>query len=192
MLHPDRLRVPVDALHPDRLRGAEGVDLDRLTTLRPDRTNLSEWAGKINPGFLKDAITGRSGRSENCAECARCVQETLEGRPRTAASIDRHGLPLDGGSTSGEDLAYTEQWAGARFSESDYDSIGQRVADSHGSAIVAAFGRTGGHAFNAIWDGHTVRLVDGQTGRTYAWESSPYKHRFDSFRAIHFPPGETQ
>jgi hypothetical protein len=190
VLRPDRFRVPVDTVHPDRLRATEGTDLDRLTELAPDRSNVLEWADKVNPGFLQDAVLGCGGRTENCADCARSVQDTLDGRPRVAATIDRRGLPLDGGSTSGEDLAYTEQWAGSRFVDMGYDTIGQWVADSHGSAIVAGFGRHGGHAFNAVWDGSGVRLVDGQTGRTYAWENSSYKHRFDSFRAIHFPAGE--
>lgn len=187
VLHPDRLRVPVDTLYPDRLRATNDGHLDRLTELTPDRTNVSEWADKVNPGFIQDAVLGRPGRTTNCADCARSVQDTLDGRPRVAAIIDRQGLPLDGGSTSGEDLAYTEQWAGTRFEDTDYNSIGRRVADSHGSAIVAGHGRHGGHAFNAVWDGCAVQLVDGQTGRTYPWYDSPYKHRFDRFRAIHFP-----
>ncbi len=188
-LQPERYRMAVDSLHPDRLRPAEPASLDRLQETRPERTNVSDWAPRVNPGFLHDAMLGRSGRTQNCADCARAVQDTIDGHPRVAASIDRRGLPLDGESASGEDVAYTEQWAGQRFDDSDYDSIGRRIQEEQGSAIIAALGRTGGHAFNAVWDGESVRLVDGQTGRTYPWEDAPYRQRFNKFRAIHFPGG---
>lgn len=183
----DRQRVPVDVFHPDRLKAADTAALDNLMETHPSRANVVDWSPEINPGFIDDAVQGRAGRTQNCADCARAVQETIDGSPRVASAIDDRGLPLDSGRAAGEDVAYTEQWAGQRFVDADYEAVARRVAADHGSAIIVGFGN-GGHAFNAVWDGQRVKLVDGQTGRTYDWERAPYRDRFDTFQAIYFTP----
>lgn len=187
-LMPDRADVAVADLHPDRLAPpspAEVADLRRAWEADP---RPEAWIDRINPAWMGDAVEGRPGHTENCADCARAVQATLDGRPTAAGAIDAEGLPLrDHPADGGEHPAYTEQWAGRHAEVASYRDIGDRVADSRGSAIVFAQG-DGGHAFNAIWSPERGRTMwaDGQTGEVGDWPPAHLQERMPDSRAIFF------
>lgn len=190
-LDPARFRVAVAELHPDRLTPGSPAQDDRLTAAIAEDPRPEHWIQHVNPGFVEDALAGRAGRTENCADSARAFQDALDGRPRTAASIDERGLPCaDREPGMGEDLQYTEQWAGRRSEAISWGEIEAAVRDRYGSAIVFAFGSRDGHAFNAYSDGAgDLRWGDAQSGDTGPWPPEHLRAVFPTTRAIVFDRG---
>lgn len=190
-LDPARTRVAVAELHPDRLTPGTPAQDDRLAAAIAEDPRPEYWIPHVNPGFVGDALAGRAGRTENCADSARAFQDVLDGRPHTAAAIDERGLPCaDRESGMGEDLQYTEQWAGRRSEATSWAEIEAAVRDRHGSAIVFAFGSGEGHAFNAYTDdAGNVRWGDAQSGDTGPWPPEHLRAAFPTTRAIVFDQG---
>ena len=177
--HLDRFDLPVDG---DRA----AIDRAYLADPRPEH-----WISLVNPGLNRPGGMADVGPTENCAECARAFQLGLDGTPTVAAEIHPGGLPPadfpPGSEWWGESVDYTEQWAGRRFTEVSYEDIGRILEQSHGSAVVAGTGPSGGHAFNAFWDGEAVRLADAQQGIIDEWPPLQYEQDFPCSRAILFP-----
>lgn len=190
-LDPTRVRVSVAELHPDRLTPGRPAQDDRLAAAIAADPRPEHWVRHINPGFVEDALAGQAGRTENCAESARAFQDALDGRPHAAASIDERGLPCaDRESGMGEDIQYTEQWAGRRSEATSWAAIEAAVRDRQASAIVFAFGSADGHAFNAYTDdAGDVRWADAQSGETGAWPPGHLRAAFPTTRAIVFDRG---
>jgi len=187
-LNHRRTGVPVTDLHPDRLEAPSDAEQSGIERAWEHDKRPDGWIGEVNPSWSTDAVAGEPGHTENCADCARAVQATWEGHPTAAGSIAAEGLPLQGGPDGGEHPAYTEQWAGRQSETASYEEIGQRVADTHGSAIVFAQG-DGGHAFNALWEPDRDRVVwaDGQTGEVGDWPPVHLLERMPDTRAIFLP-----
>lgn len=194
-LDPDRFRVDVSRLHPDRFEPATADQQKQLEEqFRADPTPETLARG-INPGFYSDDPDDYRGRLTNCGDCARAFQEGLEGHPRVAARIDDRGLPAAGEDDGpGENKVYLEQWAGKRALATDPDRLERDLRSNRGSAIVLGFSHEGGHAFNAYWDERTstVRLADAQAGFTADWDSTELRKRWPHVEAITFPRGENR
>jgi hypothetical protein len=194
-LDPTREGASVPGMYPERFTPADGADQQRLEALYASDQRIRSWIGGINPGFLDAVRSDDAGRTENCVDCARSVQATLEGRPTAAAAIGDGGLPLKGELPGGgEHPAYTEQAVGRYRETTSYDDIAHRLADTHGSAIVFAQPAEGtasvsGHAFNAVWDTDTRRVLwaDGQSGEVGDWPPSHLQDTRPETTAIFFP-----
>lgn len=188
-LDPERTRVEVAALHPDRLTPARPELQTRLETALATDPTPKTLAREINPGYWSSDAGEREGRLANCADCARAFQDGLDGRPRAAATIDERGLPLaEHDQAPGEAAAYTEQWAGRRAEGTTYAAVGDELRRSRGSAIVFGYGDGGGHAFNAYWDQRrgSVRWADAQAGTTGDWPPDEHAEQFPTLNAIWF------
>ncbi len=183
-----RQRVGIGDLHPDRFAPATPAEHQALRDAYASDARAQSWAPHINPGYAAERAAGLPGRTHNCVEVARAVQETYEGQPRAAASINRGGLEVQGeGPHLGENGRYLEQWSGQRLQRTTWDAIGTRVQAEQGSAIVIGESAYGAHAFNAIYENGSVKLVDGQSGKVYDWNSSPYQSKYTNFYSVHFP-----
>lgn len=135
----------------------------------PDRV-----VSTINPRFEDP-----SGRyNVNCADCARAVERTWRGAHEEAAGrltqYDAHGDPHDG-----ELSAQTEDWAAERFAEvPDPEALRARLEEGgHGSSAIvhtqfSIDGERGAHAYNVVNHHGRLRVLDGQTGETFAWEQN--------------------
>lgn len=120
------------------------------------------WAADVNPD--RDA----PGRDNNCGECARAVECTWEGDPAAAAA-------LSDPDSGGEPVARMAEWAGQAPTEASLSDVQQRLDElgPGSSAVVGCDWQTGGgHWFNAVNDGGTVKAVDGQSGQTETWPPS--------------------
>lgn len=141
----------------------------------PDVTKTHEhpetWVDEINaPGVDK------AGRDNNCGECSRAVDNTWSGHPATAAALaDRNA--------GGEPVERMAEWAGTSPVPATMTEIGQRLRDlgPGSSAIVGCDWKDdpGGHWFNAVNDGGTVKAIDGQRARAEAWPPSNAGFGFD-------------
>jgi hypothetical protein len=141
----------------------------------PDVTRVHErpetWANEINaPGV------GNPGRDNNCGECSRAVDNTWSGSPVTAAALsDRNA--------GGEPVERMTEWAGTSATQATMTEIGQRLSElgPGSSAIVGCDWKDdpGGHWFNAVNDGGTVKAIDGQRARVAEWPPSNAGFGFD-------------
>lgn len=193
-LQSSRRRTPLERLHADRLTVAPDDAARSLIEQHGADPHPRSWISEINPGFTADVVEARAGRTENCADCARAVQETLEGHPRAACSIDERGIPLrDDPEAGGEASDYTEQWAGRRAQPTTYVELGDELRRDVGSAIVFVSGDTG-HATNAFYDrsSDTVLWLDGQLGRCEPWPPTELVERFPRVDAIQFPDAQQE
>jgi hypothetical protein len=130
------------------------------------------WVPSINPE------RGEPGRDNNCGECSRAVDNTWAGHPTTAAAL----ADADAG---GEPVARMTEWAGTSPTPANMTEIGQRLSElgPGSSAIVGCdWNSGGGHWFNAVNDGGTLKAVDGQHVRVEEWPPSMTGLRFDESR----------
>jgi hypothetical protein len=142
-----------------------------------------EWLDAINPGKAD------ARRSANCGDCSPSVDSTWHGYPAVAAAIDYPRL-------EGELSSRMTEWAGERPSPASMADIEQRLSElgPGSSAVVGCDWRTGGgHWFNAVNDGSTVKAVDGQSGKVEAWPPTRKGLGYDESRmwhsdAIYFTP----
>jgi hypothetical protein len=127
------------------------------------------WADGINP----DADA--PGRDNNCGECSRAATSTWEGKPAAAAAMSDP-------DTGGEPLGRMTEWAGQAPTMASMSDVRQRLEDL-GAGSYAVVGCDwkggGGHWFNAINDGGTVKAVDGQDGDVETWPPSAHGLGFD-------------
>jgi len=127
------------------------------------------WINEINPD--RDA----PGRDNNCGECSRAVNNTWDGEPAAAAAMsdpDAGGEPVD----------RMTAWAGQAPATASMSEIQQQLTDlgPGSSAIVGCdWKHGGGHWFNAVNDGGTVKAVDGQSGNVETWPPSAHGLGFD-------------
>lgn len=127
------------------------------------------WAADVNQD--RDA----PGRDNNCGECARAVDSTWNGDPAAAAA-------LSDPDSAGEPVARMTDWAGQAPAAASMPDIQQRLDDlgPGSSAVVGCdWNDGGGHWFNAVNDGGTVKAVDGQSGRVETWPPSADGLGFD-------------
>jgi hypothetical protein len=142
-----------------------------------------KWLDTINPDKADD------GRSVNCGDCSRSVDGTWHGFPAIAAAIDYPRL-------QGELPSRMTEWAGVPPKTASMADINQRLDDlgPGSSAVVGCDWKTGGgHWFNAVNDGGTVKAVDGQSGKVEAWPPTRKGLGYDESRmrysdAIYFNP----
>jgi hypothetical protein len=88
------------------------------------------------------------------------------------------------------------EWAGTKPVQASMADIKERLdkLGPGGSAIVGCDWKSGGgHWFNAVNDGGTVKAVDGQSGEVEAWPPTLAGLAFDEGRmsysdAIYFTP----
>lgn len=119
------------------------------------------WANLINGEGMR-----APGRNNNCVDCARSVESTWRGSPTMAAALSD---PNGRGTSS----ARVTEWSGGTLGSTTYAAVNQRLTElgPGSSAILASSwsdGR-GGHAYNAINDGGTVKFVDGQSATVSGW-----------------------
>lgn len=141
----------------------------------PDVTRAHEhpetWVNEINaPGV------DTPGRDNNCGECSRAVDNTWSGQPTAAAAMaDRNA--------GGEPVERMKEWADASPAPATMTEIGQRLSElgPGSSAIVGCDWKDdpGGHWFNAVNEGGTVKAIDGQRARVEAWPPSNSGLGFD-------------
>lgn len=142
-----------------------------------------KWLDAINPDKADD------GRSFNCGDCSRSVDSTWHGFPAIAAAIDYPRL-------EGELPSRMTEWAGVPPKTASMADINQRLGDlgPGSSAVVGCDWKTGGgHWFNAVNDGGTLKAVDGQSGKVEAWPPTRKGLGYDESRmwhsdAIYFTP----
>jgi hypothetical protein len=128
------------------------------------------WIDDINPGG-----PGMPGKNNNCGECSRAVDTTWGGKPTAAAAL---ADPY----SDGEPTYRMTEWVGTPPVKASLAEIGRRLAElgPGSSAVVGCDWRSaGGHWFNAINDGGTVKAVDGQRGRVEIWPPSVRGFGFD-------------
>lgn len=129
------------------------------------------------------------GRSSNCGECSRAVCDTWYGKPTAAAAMSAPKSP-------GEPRTRMEEWAAQPSRPAAMAEIGRRLEElgPGSSAIVGCYWNVrGGHWFNAVNDGGTIKAVDGQRNRVGSWPPAFGEVRFDESRmkssfAIFFDP----
>jgi len=137
------------------------------------------WAGDINKGYPAP------GRNNNCGECARAVQSTWEGEPAAAAERLRP-----------EPVDRMSDWAGTNPTPASMADVQTRLNElGPGSSAIVGCGweSGGGHWFNAVNDGGTIKAIDGQSGLVGQWPPSTAGVGFDptdmnSSDAIYFTP----
>jgi len=118
-----------------------------------------KWLDAINPG------NADKGRRFNCGDCSRSVDSTWHGYPAVAAAIDYPRL-------RGELPSRMTEWAAVPPRPASMADIEQGLSDlgPGSSAVVGCDWKTGGgHWFNALNEGGTVKAVDGQSGKVEAW-----------------------
>lgn len=123
------------------------------------------WAGDINP----------ADGDNNCGECARAVDSTWNGNPAAAAAMSDADAP-------GEPVARMREWAGQEPAAASMSDVGRRLEElgPGSSAVVGCDWKDGGgHWFNAVNDGGTVKAVDGQSGTVEGWPPSAGGLGFD-------------
>jgi hypothetical protein len=137
-----------------------------------DPQNIVE---RINPNFEAGAEPYRN----NCADCARSFERTWRGNREEAAGRAPQETSPGVYEVEGETSLVTEQWAGESFRDV------YRVEDLHAaidrsghgsSAIVHSIwadenGGFAGHAYNVVNHEGTLKVCDGQIGRTYEWSA---------------------
>jgi collagen type III alpha len=127
------------------------------------------WSAGINPG--RDS----PGRDNNCGECSRAVDSTWSGHPTAAAAMSDPDAP-------GEPISRMTDWASAAPASASLSEVGHRL-DTLGpgsSAIVGCDWKYGGgHWFNAVNDGGSVKAIDGQSGKVENWPPSSPGLGFD-------------
>jgi hypothetical protein len=115
------------------------------------------------------------GRDNNCSECSRAVDNTWHGFPKMPAAMKDPYSP-------GEPVPRMEAWAGKSMTPSSMGDVGTRLQKlgSGSSAIVGAEWKGGGgHWFNAINDGGTIKALDGQSGLMEDWPPTKSGLGFD-------------
>jgi hypothetical protein len=146
-------------------------------------TSPERWLRDIN------IDADQPGRSNNCGECARAVRDTWYGKPTAAAAMSAPKSP-------GEHVSRMEEWADQPVLPATMAEIGHRLEElgPGSSAIVGCYwNMRGGHWFNAVNDGSTIKAVDGQRNRVGSWPPDLGEVRFDESRmklsfAIFFDP----
>jgi hypothetical protein len=134
-----------------------------------------KWLDAINPDKAD------AGRSFNCGDCSRSVDSTWHGYPAVAAAMDYPRL-------EGELPSRMTEWAGVPPKNESMADIKQRLSElgPGSSAVVGCDWRTGGgHWFNAVNDGGTVKAVDGQSGKVEAWPPTRKGLGYDESRMRH-------
>ena len=156
----------VDVRHPGLYERSPQSDTGTGQPFTPPEA----WVGDIN-----DSAVPTTGRLVNCGDCARAVESRWRGSDAVAAScLDVEGEPDD----------VMEGWTRGELVATDFDEVHQRLLDlgPGSSAIVGVDWQSasGGHWFNALNDGGTVRAVDGQSGRIGTWPPSTDELEFSS------------
>lgn len=188
----------------DRADGGSGAGTDNPVTGRPDvaarypadyvatpgplprvdqaHENPQNWVADINPD------RNAPWRQNNCGECARAVDSAWNGQPAVAAALAR--------PEELEKVSRMTDWAGEEPVPAKMGDVEQRLRElgPGSSAVVGCdWNRGGGHWFNALNDGGTIKAVDGQMGRVETWPPSRPGVGFDegmmrSSDAIYFTP----
>jgi papain fold toxin 1 (glutamine deamidase) of polymorphic toxin system len=137
--------------------------------------NPQNWVAGINPD--REA----PWREANCGECARAVDSAWNGQPAVAAALAR--------PEEREDVSRMTEWAGVdRPETASMSEIEQRLSNMGpgSSAVVGCdWNEGGGHWFNAVNDGGTIKAVDGQEGKTETWPPTVSGVGFDESFMFH-------
>jgi len=165
----DFIRPDVAAEHPELYERTNAP----LPPIDGSHQSPEEWSDAVNPARQIDMDKG----DHNCGECARAVQETWEGNPRVAGT-ETQLTHLQ----RGEPVEIMQAWAGAELQPTSVEDIRGRLDElGAGSSAIVQCGwpEGGGHYFNAVNDGGTVKAVDGQIGASGAWPPNRTEFPYD-------------
>jgi Papain fold toxin 1, glutamine deamidase len=135
---------------------------DPLPSVEGPHESPEQSAADVNPD--RDG----PGRDNNCGECARAFDNTWHGNPAAAAAMSN-------ADAAGEPVSRMTEWAGQAPTEASMPDVQQRLEELGlgSSAVVGVDWKDGGgHWFNAVNDGGTIKAVDGQSGLTEKWPPS--------------------
>ena len=128
---------------------------------------IESWLGEINPHYNDPFFPPRDNPYRiNCGSCAFAVYQKLEGN--SAAAATEVNIPTD---------EAMEGWTGKQCVYMSPEKI-EEILKTRGAGahLIVGVNRRrpsgqpiSGHWFNAVYDGHKIYTVDGQSGEVMDW-----------------------
>lgn len=149
--HTPPPNAEVWAQHPGEFVPPTADDKAAMPQELAPHTSPENFAANVNDGGNEVP-----GRGINCVDCARATERSWEGHPEVSAAR---------AVNAGEPKERLTEWTGVEPQRQSFEDIGRELEQRGpgSSAVIAStWEGGGGHAYNAVNDGGTVKFVDSQ------------------------------